>query len=292
VKITPERQEWISQLVHLGYKKSEEKIILNPQGGFILYDGEKIILNDEEDNFWELKVAQYAVAENSWTPSLTLAELAKDDDRYLRRRVAENRSTPAAVIKELCRDQGPDVASLAMRNPLVSLEWLVQLLEDDDYQTQPQIKLFLAEFKSSVAVLTRLAQESESSVREAVAGNPKTPAEVLTLLAQQSESSVREAVARNPKTPAEVLTLLAQQSESSVLVAVAGHPNTSLATISLLVRDANLDVLEALLARKTHLTNDQSKELLSKVSAIRREIPRSPIPNPNVHERSWQIHNP
>jgi len=243
VRIASERQEQISLLVYLGYQKSS------------------VELTEEENQFWDVRFKRYAAAANLSTPFSTLAELAQDRDKNLRRIVASNRSTPIpiltelaqdedgklrraiagntstphSVLKDLCHDQDHDVATYALNNPIFSLGDRLEFLEDDDYLLRLRAGLSLA--------------ESETPM-------------ILTLLVQNSASSVREAVAINPSTP--------------------------LKTISVLVQDKNLGVLEALLQENENLTDDQRREVLSKASAMRRQRPDHTILNPNVHERSWE----
>jgi hypothetical protein len=122
------------------------------------------------------------------------------------------------------------------------------------------------------AILSNLASDAASSVREAVAGNSSTSAITLTELARDAALSVREAVARNPATPfvtlAELarntvdwqgirvccevarnsatpvtaLTDLAREAEPSVRAAVASNPLTPTITLSELARDTESSV--------------------------------------------------
>lgn len=57
---------------------------------------------------------------------------------------------------------------------------------------------------ATAEVLTKLAEDKDKNVREAVAGNRNTPVEILTKLAEDKDN-VKLAVARNSNTPAGVL---------------------------------------------------------------------------------------
>jgi putative heme iron utilization protein len=297
MEIEHERMRQISSLIDLGYQKTV------------------IELSELEDRFWDLRSAQFEVAENQDSAPSTLSELARDKDKNLRRRVAKNKSTPIPVLEELFCDQDDGVASLALRNPSVPRETRLDFLNHENTHVRLRATLVVLEHfempdqilktlaldsessirqavakrsKTPVTILSVLAQQPESSVRQAVASNPHTPAEILSILAQQPESSVRQAVASNPHTPAEILSILAQQPESSVRQAVAGNPKTSVETISVLIGDNHLEVLETLLESNSKLSPDQRKDLLTKIASIRKEGRDFRVLNQNVHERRWQ----
>ncbi len=266
MKISLERQHAISRCIAAGYEKSQ------------------IIQNVDEDQFWDIKFASYAAAEDTSTPGFILNELAGDPVANLRWRVARNASTPIEVLNVLVGDNDDVVAGFALDNPAFSLESHLELLKKGNFKAGLRVKLFLAnDSQTPVEVLSMLAQQSESSVREAVAVNPQTPVEVLSMLAQQSESSVRAAVAVNPQTPVEVLSMLAQQSESSVREAVARNPSINQSTVFALIRYENIEILEALL-ENVKITSDVFRDLRFKISQQRRNH-STRISNPNVHER-------
>ncbi len=144
--------------------------------------------NAEEDQFWDIKVSEYAAAEDPSTPAFILAKLAQDAVENLRWRVARNQSTPIEVLNELVGDKNEYVNMFALAN------------------LAPRIP--------------------PSAVLVAVAGNPSTPVEVLKMLAQQSDILVLLAVAGNRSTPLEVRNILAQQSGIWVKAAPAINPST------------------------------------------------------------------
>ena len=103
-----------------------------------------------------------------------LEELAKDEDRDVRKTVAANPSTPPEVLAELAKDEYWSTHRAVAKNP----------------STPPE-------------VLAELAKDEWNEVRANVALNPSTPPEVLIELAKDKEWFVRDLAAQNPNTPKE-----------------------------------------------------------------------------------------
>ena len=249
MKISQERQNMISRLIAAGSPKSDW------------------CQNAEEDQFWDIKVSEYAAAKDPSTPAFILAKLAQDAVENLRWRVARNQSTPIEVLNELVGDKNEYVNMFALGNLFPRIP-PSELFENDQDGTSLRVKLYLAnDSQTPVEVLNMLAQKSESSVLVEVARNPSTRVELLRMLAEKSECSVLVAVAGNPSTPVEVLKMLAQQSDILVLLAVAGNRSTPLEVRNILAQQSGIWVKAAPAINPS--THDE-------------------VPNPNVHERSWE----
>ena len=125
-----------------------------------------------------------ATAGNPSTPAKTLAALAKDRSKMVRRLVAENRATQTETLAVLAKDCDMWVRRIVAGNPSTPAETL--------------------------AALAGLTGEDIGNARGPVARNPNTPAATLTLLAKDRSEFVRCAVAGNPSTPPDLLAELAK----------------------------------------------------------------------------------
>ena len=74
--------------------------------------------------------------------------------------------------------------------------------------------------------LIRMSYDSDSEVREAVAGNPETDSATFQRLARDKVADVREAVAGNVACPPDVLRFLSSDPASKVAWTVAKNPAT------------------------------------------------------------------
>jgi hypothetical protein len=91
-------------------------------------------------------------------------------------------------------------------------------------------------------LLETLATDSDGSVREAVADNPRTPASTLERLADDALSSVRMAVAGNLSTPAATLEKLARDAVNYVRWSVANNELSPPALLKALTEDTDFHV--------------------------------------------------
>lgn len=101
----------------------------------------------------------------------------------------------------------------------------------------PSSRLTIATATKSIEVLTSLAGDPSSDVREAVADNLRTPSETLDALSRDSISAVRMAVAGNPRTPLNCSEELARDSVNYVRWAIANNEKTSPAILESLTKD-------------------------------------------------------
>jgi hypothetical protein len=77
--------------------------------------------------------------------------------------------------------------------------------------------------KTAASRLEQLARNPDTSVQQAVAGNPSTPAAALEYLGGHGKFNIRKAVAKNPNTPDAVLEKLSRHKQATVREAVASR---------------------------------------------------------------------
>ncbi|HKP87446.1 MAG TPA: hypothetical protein VJZ26_15190 [Blastocatellia bacterium] len=106
----------------------------------------------------------------------------------------------------------------------------------------PSSRPVVAAVTKAAELLEALATDSDGSVREAVADNPKTPVKSLEALADDAVASVRMAVAGNLNTPAAKLEKLAGDAVNYVRWGVANNENTPPATLKSLTKDPDSHV--------------------------------------------------
>lgn len=103
----------------------------------------------------------------------------------------------------------------------------------------PSSRLTIATATKSVEVLTSLAGDPSSDVREAVADNLRTPVETLDVLSRDAIAAVRMAVAENPNVSSDNLKSLAIDSVNYVRFGVAHNEKTSTEVLQSLIKDAD-----------------------------------------------------
>jgi hypothetical protein len=127
----------------------------------------------------------------------------------------------------------------------VEKDWVRELGEADVLllaRSCPGSRLAIASVTKSSDVLRLLSQDFSGDVREAVADNPKTPADTLAALSSDQVPSVRMAVASNAKTPADRLAGLAGDRVNYVRWSVAHNESTPPAVLKRLTEDADKHV--------------------------------------------------
>ena len=136
-----------------------------------------------------------AVAANPAGPPGALRRLAGDTVTAVRREAATNESTPPETLHVLCDDADVLAAAAAAANPGTDRTDMAPVAE-------------------------RLARSDAWLARAIAADLPETPAAVLGLLAADPHRDVREAAAGNPRTPPQALWALARRSEADQDLAI------------------------------------------------------------------------
>ncbi|MFL6277772.1 MAG: hypothetical protein ACJ74G_21500 [Blastocatellia bacterium] len=106
----------------------------------------------------------------------------------------------------------------------------------------PSARPAVAAATKAADLLEALATDTDGSVREAVADNPRTPANSLERLADDGLSAVRMAVAANLSAPAASLEKLARDAVNYVRWGVANNEQTPAALLKELAQDADFHV--------------------------------------------------
>jgi DNA-directed RNA polymerase subunit RPC12/RpoP len=213
---------------------------------------------DELSHHMDAEVRE-AVARNPRTPGETLLRLVAADDS-LASAVLENPSLPDASWEVLTGlGQGWILAGVARsdRAPPEVLRTVADRIahrlsddyagdEDafDDSEIGDALQALAENPRTPAEVLAQAARlngERTNSDRvdmdEALAKHPNAPPALLAELARSEDDSAREAVAANPATPVEVLEALASDPEWDVRTAVAGRRELSPATLKRLASD-------------------------------------------------------
>lgn len=198
------------------------------------------------------------IASNPSTPEALLDWLADDTDSSVRRELATNPSLPDGMLVQLAQDKDAHVRAIVAGNPSVSAECLVSLSSDAEFWVRDRV----AEHpKATPDVLRKLAKDRA----EKVAVNPGTPSDVLTALARDGYSSIREAVAGNPAASADCLTFLEADDDAAVRAALARNPSTPVEVLQRLAWDPIEDVRDATLAN--HALPRNLSEILERPNA-------------------------
>jgi len=103
----------------------------------------------------------------------------------------------------------------------------------------PSSRLTIASATKSADVLERLARDTSSDVREAVADNTRTSTVTLDSLANDSTPAVRMAVAENANVSETNLERLASDPVNYVRWGVAHNEKTPSAVLELIVKDSD-----------------------------------------------------
>jgi HEAT repeat protein len=172
-----------------------------------------------------------------------LAEIATDNDEYIRTDVARNPNTPIESLMTLAEDQNQLVRNGVASNPKTPEALLTLLSKDQNSYVRRGVA---SNPKTPEALLTLLSKDKKEWVRINVASNPNAPEALLTLLSKDKNERVRRDVASNPNTPEPILTLLSKDKNELVQRGVALNPNTPFELLMTLAEDCgdtNLEVL-------------------------------------------------
>ena len=135
------------------------------------------------------RTVRAAAAANPAAPPGALRRLAGDAVAAVRREAAMNESTPPGALRLLCDDADVLAAAAAAANPgthRTAMAAVAERLARSDAWPARAIAADLAE--TPAAVLGLLAADPRRDVREAAAGNPRTPPQALWTLARRSEA--------------------------------------------------------------------------------------------------------
>ena len=153
-----------------------------------------------------------------------LAQLANDENKWVRQFVAQNQNTSANALAQLATDEDWEVRYHVAGNPNTSADVLAQLANDKVYDV---IRRVAKNSNTSADALAQLANDEDEVIRRCVAHNPSTPAKTLAQLANDADEDVRWWVTQNPNTPADVRAQLAHDEDADVEEQTASSSNTA-----------------------------------------------------------------
>jgi len=264
----------IERLFNAGYKT---EVLSNPAVQRLMQSAREAtspeLLSQLADN--PIQIVREAVAGNLNTPPHVLETLSKDKDIHMQTAVAGNPNTPPYVLETLSKcsymqyvvQSNPAVQRLTQsareatspellsqladnpismvreavaKNPNTPVNVLETLSKCSNMQyvvqSNPAVQGLAqsAREATSPELLSQLADNPISMVREAVASNPNTPPHVLEKLSKDKDIYVQTAVASNQDIPLDVLLTLSMVQLSIVQEAIAMNPSTPPAILKLL----------------------------------------------------------
>jgi hypothetical protein len=164
-------------------------------------------------------------------PNRVLRLSSEEDLLYL----ANHANARSSTLDHLTTSDFLPVRYAALRNDNISAETLARVSAG----RHPRLRQVVAELKGPTRdIFSRLAQDEDSDVRLALAGNPEVPPDVLATLAHDPGMRVRGRLALNPHIDGETLSLLSKDPVSYVRACVAAHPEARAQILDVMADDA------------------------------------------------------
>ena len=161
------------------------------------------------------------VAHNPRAPARLLEALAADKHRTVRAAVAANPAAPAGALRRLAGDAVAAVRAQAAMNEATPPGALRVLCDDADVLTAAAAAANPSTHRTAMSPISeRLARADAWLARAIAADLAETPAALLGLLAADPHREVREAAAGNPRTPPQALWALARRAEADQDLAI------------------------------------------------------------------------
>ncbi len=131
--------------------------------------------------------------------------------------LASNPQVPRDILEDLSKNKSIDIRAAAAGNPNASVEMLKRIADSKD---KDPVRAGLAcNSTTPPEILTTLAKDAQSAVRECVAKHPGIPLGAVNFLAGDTVLVVRKEIAKNGKTSVEWLKRLIHDNEQSVVIA-------------------------------------------------------------------------
>ncbi len=188
-----------------------------------------------------------------------LAELAKDDNRYVREGVAQNSNTNEKTLEELALAKNSDdyLKSLLTRNPNTNERTLELLVQNESIN----LKINVAEHpNTNEKTLELLAQEKEALIRQYVAQHLNTNEKTLELLAQDKDESTKWNVIGNPNADGKILKYFDLNMRSQI----AQRNSTSTKILESLAKDESSNEFIRIYIAQNWNSNENTLEFLAK----------------------------
>jgi hypothetical protein len=188
-----------------------------------------------------------SVAGRQDLPESLFMKLLRDDDRNVRIILLSRRDMPESLMMALADD--PDVKTrliIARKDDLMSVPLLMKLADDSDSVVRQAVanQLYLPE-----SLLMKLAGDSSHDVRNAILSRPNLPEFVFLRFAKDANPDVRVVIASNHSLPESAAIRLAMDSDKNVRFAVARNFNLTQPLVIKLASDADADVRRAVSRR-------------------------------------------
>ncbi len=230
-----------------------------------------------------VEVRQAIVGHPQLTPQ-QWEQLAIDRDVRVREVVAMSATLPA-IIDILQQDESATVRRNLVFNGHLLEPLLEQLAQDVDSNVrQAVLQQVLNSDNPPVSVLAKLADASETEIRQAIANHPNANRSILESLTHDDRTSVRQAVLSNSNLSVSLLEQLAQDVDSSVRQAVLQQVlNSDNPPVSVLAKLADAPETEIRQAIANH-PNVNSAILTKLADAPETEIRREIANHPNVND--------
>ncbi len=167
---------------------------------------------------------RYVVARHPSTPPATLNELAADEEERVQKAVLQNRNVGVAELTRLALSKFDRIRMDVANHPLLPRQLLEQLLAKDPHTSVRHYALKRLDLDG--AALSQLL-ERDPRLGSSIAENANTAPETLVALAASDSFYTQQAVAKNPRSPAEALERLVNQKlADEIRKLVMLHPNT------------------------------------------------------------------
>lgn len=194
-----------------------------PDEYYVIFQSSGDSEDDEQEDFFELSIdAKAAILDSLWAERINhllvpktvieaLEQLADDKQVDVRRAIARQINNPA-ILKRLSADES--IKSSVADNPNTPIDLLSELAADNNSYIR---QVVASNPNASLDILSKLAEDDSWDVRKAVAENPSSSQDILLLLSYDSHFEIQHASNHNPNIhPSVKETLrLAQASDTS-----------------------------------------------------------------------------
>jgi len=229
-----------------------------------------------------------------------LRALSSSDDWAVRQAVAWHENTPADIVEALTDDEDSDVRR-ATQERLLPREWRTKS-EDEKVAA-------LQASDVSLAIIQKLAESDNWTLRQAVAWSPSTPESILARLKEDEDDDVKVAATEERQLPiewrflrtwekverlntekfgGEILSILSKSRTSDVRRAVALNPSTPKAVLEQLAEDDDRSVTSGV--RERQLTDAWKARVdEERIEALKEEAVPEDVLTILAQSGNWQI---
>ena len=195
-----------------------------------------------------LVLEAHPLADSLPSTSDILDVLSKSRARWIREFVAAHAGTNEKTLMSLACDDDPDVSEAVAENAASTSDILVRIFKASSEKSNGDHRWSSVEYElaRNANLPARFIEALAEKGNPSVADNPNASETALRLLFRTAKAS-HEALARNPRTPADLLEQLAQSKDEDVLRSLAANSKVPAATLGQLARSEDEGVVDALL---------------------------------------------